>query len=476
MSRNWRSRVRSIRVRVVVGYVVLAAIALVVTALIARVTLSARLESDVDHRLAAEIDQLQQVISEGDPTDGRPFTDAKELFDTHLRRVLPGDDAAFYTVVDGDPFKLSFDAPTDLLADADLVASWNEIGTTTFRTVDTDVGAARLVILPVRFDDETSTFVAAAFTAEDQSELDDVFRTLALVGTIVLLISAFIASTIASRVTRPIRDLTDLARSVDEADLSARIPVEGNDEVAELSATFNAMMARLEDGFGHQRRFLDDVAHELRTPITIIQGHIDVLGDDPDEREAAVALVTDELARMSRYVDDLLVLAQAERPDFLRVSPVDVDVLVNTVRANAAALADRAWSVDDFTGAVVEVDEQRIIQAMLELAANAVRHTQPGDEIGFGVVAEGGTLRCWVRDTGTGVDAEVLDEIFELHVTSARSRSAGGTGLGLPIVAAIAAAHGGKVSVDSTVGVGATFIIEIPVPVQSSVAATTATL
>ena len=463
MSTTWRSRIRSIRVRIVVGYVVLVALAFVIVSVVGHRALWARYESSVDDRLAAEVDQLEQAIAEGDVAGGQPFDDVEELFDAHLRRVLPGDDAAFYTLVDGDPFKLSFDAPTDLLADADLVASWRDVETTTFRTVQTDAGPARVLVVPVVFDGRSATFVPAVFTQSGEDELADVFRTLTIVALVVLFVSALAALVIASRVVRPIRELTVHARSIDEADLSARIPVEGDDEVAELSATFNAMMSRLEAGFDDQRRFLDDVAHELRTPITIIQGHLDVLGDDPDESAATIALVSDELSRMNRYVNDLLVLAQAERPDFLRTAPVDVDVLVDTLFARVRALADRDWVVDAKGLGIVVLDEQRIIQAMLNLAANAVRHTEPGDEIGIGmVVDDDATVRCWVRDTGTGVEPDVLDDVFGLHVVGQHSRRSGGTGIGLPIVAAIAAAHGGEVTVESTPDVGATFTIRMP--------------
>jgi signal transduction histidine kinase len=256
-----------------------------------------------------------------------------------------------------------------------------------------------------------------------------------------------------------------VTRSVTDADLSARIPVDGDDEVAELASTFNAMMERLEGGFDHQRRFLDDVAHELRTPITIIQGHLDLLGDDAAETESTVALVSDELARMNRYVNELLVLAQAERPDFLHLSSVDLDLFVSALHRNASQLAARNWVIDQQPVGVAEFDEQRIAQALLNLADNAARHTQPGDEIGVGVDLEPGSMRCWVRDTGSGIEAGLIEDVFSLHVVGELSRSLGGSGLGLPIVAAIAQAHGGELSVESRAGAGATFTIEIPLPV-----------
>lgn len=465
MAGTWRSRFRSIRTRIVVGYVVLLAIALVVTAVITRGALLTRFDNEIDTSLAAEIDQFQQVVDDGDPITGDPFTDLEGLFDYHLRRVLPGDDAAFFALVDGDPFRLSFDAPTDLFAVPELVDSWRGIESTRFETVDTERGRARVLILPVLLGEQSGTFVAASFTQGARAELDDVFRTYAVVALAVLAISAVFALSLASRVVRPIRELTDVTRSVTDADLSARIPVDGHDEVAELAGTFNGMMARLEGGFEHQRQFLDDVAHELRTPITIIQGHLDVLGDDPGETESTVALVSDELARMNRYVNELLLLAQAERPDFLHLTSVDLDLFVSALHRNASQLADRRWVIDQQPVGVAEFDEQRIAQALLNLADNAARHTQPGDEIGIGVSLEPSSLRCWVRDAGTGLEPEVAEDVFSLHVVGELSRSLGGSGLGLPIVAAIAHAHGGEVSVESSAGAGATFTIEIPLPV-----------
>lgn len=468
MRSRWRRGFGSIRTRIVVGYVVLIALALAITLVVARGALVARFDHDTDTQLADEVAQLEVVIAEGDPDTGTGFRDATMLFDTHLRRVLPADDGAFYALVDGEPALFSFDAPADLLADADLVASWAAVERSTFHTVDTDAGPARVVIVPVELEDNSGTFIAAVYTRNGRAELNSVFRVLALVGVLVLLASALIAWSIAARVVRPVRRLTELSRSVTESDMSARIPVEGGDEVAELSATFNAMMARLEGGFAAQRSFLDDVAHELRTPITIIQGHLDVLGDDATERAETTAVLTDELVRMNRYVDDLLILAQAEQPDFLRPEPVDLGDLLDSVMSKVPGLGFRRWVVDERSTASVVLDEQRIVQAVLNLAANAVRHSDDGSEIGIGMSiaspapAASPRLHIWVRDNGDGLDPHVADDLFERHIRSASSRSAGGAGLGLSIVDAIAVAHGGMVCVRSEGGQGATFVIDLP--------------
>ena len=146
------------------------------------------------------------------------------------------------------------------------------------------------------------------------------------------------------RALRPLRAVTETARTIQETDLSRRIEVTGSDEVAVLARTFNAMVERLEQAFAHQQTFLRMVGHELRTPITIVRGHLELMGDDPEERRETVALVTDELDRMSRMVNDLLVLARAEQPDFLRLAEVDVAAMMTDLYAKASALTQTGSS------------------------------------------------------------------------------------------------------------------------------------
>ena len=175
-------------------------------------------------------------------------------------------------------------------------------------------GDVRTLAVPLLGDDGEvlGTFVVAIFPASDRAEVNRVVRTLLLVAGIVLVFGCVAAWTIAGRVLQPVRQLTRATRNISASDLTTQIPVEGDDELAELGHNFNGMLDRLDESFRGQRAFLDDVAHELRTPITIVRGHLEVLGDDPDERAETIALVTDELDRMARYVGDLLVVARAE--------------------------------------------------------------------------------------------------------------------------------------------------------------------
>jgi signal transduction histidine kinase len=306
-------------------------------------------------------------------------------------------------------------------------------------------------------------FVVAASLTSERQEVEDAVRLAALVLLSVLLIASVLAWLVAGRVLAPLRLLADTARSIGETDLTRRIPVSGRDEIADLSRTFNAMLDRLEAAFQTQRRFVSDASHELRTPITIVRGHLELLGDDPDERRETIALVTDELDRMSRFVDDLLLLARAERDDFLRVAEVELGALTDELLDKAVALGDRRWQLEGRGEAVLVADRQRLTQAVMGLAQNAVQHTAPGDPIWIGSEVDHDEARLWVRDTGPGVAPEDQERIFARFArASASRRRSEGAGLGLAIVRAIAEAHGGRVGLSSRPGAGATFAVIIP--------------
>jgi signal transduction histidine kinase len=224
------------------------------------------------------------------------------------------------------------------------------------------------------------------------------------------------------------------------------------------------MLDRVESGVAAQRRFVDDAGHELRTPITIVRGHLEVLDPtDPDDVRATVALVDDELGRMNRMVSDLLLLARSEQPSFLHVERVDVAALSADIVDKVERLGDREWVLETAARVDAQMDPQRVTQAVVALADNACRHTRPGDRIGLGSQLAGGRLRFWVSDTGPGIAAADRDRIFERFARgSTAPRRSDGAGLGLSIVRAIAVAHGGQVLVDSVPGRGATFSIVIP--------------
>lgn len=184
---------------------------------------------------------------------------------------------------------------------------------------------------------------------------------------------------------------------------------------------------------------------------------------------------------MSRYVGDLLVVAKAEQPEFLRPGLVDVGELVEGMFARVQAIAPRSWLLEraPAPGTIWTVaDADRLTQAIVNLATNAVQHTSIGDRIGLGALAGAGQVRLWVRDSGPGVEPSVRARLFSRFSrgSGSRNRRPDGTGLGLAIVAAIAKAHGGRVDVYSPPGEGATFALTIPIEPIPVPAAEEATL
>jgi signal transduction histidine kinase len=215
-----------------------------------------------------------------------------------------------------------------------------------------------------------------------------------------------------------------------------------------------------------ERRFVQDASHELRTPITVALGHAELIqrtAADPTITEDA-AVIADELMRLRRLADRLLVLAGTEDPEFLNPTPVDLDSIVaETVRRWTAT--PRRWLLGSAEEATVFADPERLAVALDALIENAVNHTREHDTIEVAVHRNDGTAVVSVRDTGAGIAAEDLDRIFDRFARAdpGRSRHTGGSGLGLPIVRAIVEAHGGTIDVQSVEGVGTTFEMSLPV-------------
>jgi signal transduction histidine kinase len=358
--------------------------------------------------------------------------------------------------------------PRPIASDAQMVRIWSGVHTTTFGTVQTSSGSARYLAVPIGRDPVTGraggdVFVAVSFVGRERADVNKTVGIASTVGLLALLAAIFVAWLIAGRILAPVRDLERAARAVTESDLSHRLDVHGDDELARLASDFNAMLDRVESAFRTQRQFIDDAGHELRTPLTVIRGHLELLGDDPGEREEVQAIITDELDRMSRMVNDLLVLARAEQPDFLQPAPVDVAQLTSEVQEKARSLADRQWLDGGHAEGTMVADRQRLTQAWMQLAQNATQHTVAGDQIAVGSWRRGAAVELWVGDSGPGVPEDQRAALFEGFSRAPDARRDGEHfGLGLPIVRAIAQAHDGRVTVGGNVLGGALFTIRIP--------------
>ena len=431
------------RTRVLLSFLVLLIISTAASVLVLRQVLLSRIGDQVQSSLTSKVDAFDRLSSSPtDPRTGNPFAGRlPKVFNAYLARTLPLDHGALVAFIDGRTYR----ARTSDVGESELVAALAAAGSARVPTsgeVSTADGPARYVAVPVEGTGGThGVLVAGALLSPARAEVESAVRIAIGVSIVVMLLASLFIWLAAGRAIAPLQALARAARSITESDLSRRISVRGSDEIAQLGRTFNEMLDRLDIAFASQRAFMADVSHELRTPITVIRGHLETLGDDPDERREAIAIVEDELARMSRLVDELLVLARSSRPDFLRVEPLDLDLLTHDLFAKARRLGDRDWRFDQTGHGLVQGDPQRLTQAVMNLAENAVRHTREGDEISLGSEITSDEARLWVRDSGSGVNPADAERIFERFAGGDRSDSAG---LGLAIVRAVAEAHGGQ--------------------------------
>jgi signal transduction histidine kinase len=424
-----------------------------------------------DEEILGEMRKDGHQIPNGPPQD---IEELKSLFELHLKRRLPEDDMFLIAFVDGEFFRSSPRALPEILNETSvLMQEWPKlIRARQGERENLPMPYGRLLYgaRPVKFSDGIlGVYVVAHTTAGEQKEALEAFVVVVQVLVIALGAALILIWWVAGRLLAPLRMLNSTAHQISETDLSKRLPAEGEGEIAELSRTFNEMMDRLQDAFETQRSFINDAGHELRTPITIIQGHLELMGDEPQEREETVALVIDELERMSRLVNDLLLLAKSERVDFLQPELVEISMLVEEMYFKATALSsDRQWQLENQATGSIWVDRQRITEAIINLAENAVQHTLSGDTITLGSRVNQQKIAIWVKDTGEGIPIAEQQRIFERFARVAHTRRrSDGSGLGLSIVKAIAAAHGGSITVHSELGTGSTFTLVLPIRQRS---------
>jgi two-component system, OmpR family, sensor kinase len=469
--RGWFGVARTARTKILSSYVILLAASAVLSTLAIRQILLIRLDDRIQDAGQQEVLELERLLAVGrDPETGQPFTTPRALFDAYLARNVPSSEEALLTFVDGSFYRSALarfpldQLPLAQLADwADLSSRSPEETESVHGTFDTEVGTAYYRVRRVLLGDSVGAFVVAILPAAELEEIGDLQTYGAVVTLGVLLIASGVAYFIAGRALAPVRQLTETARSISQSDLTRRIETRGSGDAAEMATSFNAMLDRLEAVFRSQRAFVQDASHELRDPLTIVRGHLELMSGDPEEQRRTIAIATDEIDRMGRIVDDIQLLSDAEQPDFLRPEWVDIDVLAHELIAKASALAPRKWEMDQIADGTFFADRHRLTEAVMNLAHNAVQHTTERDTVAIGTALGEDTASLWVRDTGHGVTVSDQTRIFERFTRGkdAHRRYRGG-GLGLAIVKAIAQAHGGQVLLESRLGEGSTFTIVVP--------------
>jgi two-component system OmpR family sensor kinase len=359
-----------------------------------------------------------------------------------------------------------------LLADGQGLVVYDSQG----RHAGETLGRSELELaVPVQSGGQTVGFLLAVspgwgqLGTQEQSFLDQVNRVLLLAGVLAVALSILLGLGLSRGLTAPLARLTAAAHRIASGDLSQRVPETGSAEVAALGRAFNQMAADLEKAEELRRNLVADLAHELRTPLSVIQGNLRAILDGVYPLEQAeIATLYDETRLLNRLVDDLRELALAEagqlRLERQPVAPADVvNRATESARVQAAAMGITLQADLPEHLPLVDIDPQRIGQVLGNLLTNALVHTPSGGEIVVTARLRGSEVELSVRDTGEGIRSEDLPYIFERFYRADRARATGGTGLGLAIARQLVEAHGGRIEVESEVGRGTQFAFTVPV-------------
>ncbi|GAB4218555.1 MAG: ATP-binding protein [Synechococcales cyanobacterium] len=463
---SWLAVLRETRTQILLGHISLMGLLLGISV----PTITHLLYQDVDQRVQQdmqdELEAFQQQIERDPPSHGLAV---QSLLEDFLRQQLVEDDIYLIAIVNGAFHRSSPRAlPPVMQPGSPLMQRWQGIDPPRQGKVsipDPAVGSILFVTAPVVVGEETlGALVVAHTTAGERQEAQRALRIVLWVVIAVVMGATLVSWLISSWMLRPLRQLTTTAKDISQSNLSQRIPIQGQGELAELGATFNAMLDRLQAAFIQQQNFINDASHELRTPITIIQGHLDLLGHVTPDQQETLELVQDELTRMNRFVQDLLILAQAEQPNFWRPEWVDLASFTEELFGKAKVLPVCHLKLVKKGQGTVLIDRQRITQALLNLVENASQHTPPSGTIHVGSDVSREHVCFWVQDTGRGIAQEEQQRIFERFArVRNHPRSSQGAGLGLSIVQAIMKAAKGRVELHSVLGQGSTFLLIIPV-------------
>ncbi len=493
-----RRRHASTRVRLTAWYAALLVLVLLALGISVDALARNRLMTDVDHRLTSTAEDIGSVIARNlaswpFSTEAVRFEDIVPILGSFASRGL----VIQITAPDGEVVRGSEYAPDEPLVSTAGEPSGEPRIVSTILTGD----GARAVHYPLTVIDRAGDrwYIGAVIVAE---RLTTMHETLASLRQVLLVTSglglalAIVGGwVLAGRALRPVDRVTAAAATIAAGDgtatsLSSRLPVPPtDDELSRLSATFNAMLDRLQGSFQAQERFVGDASHELRTPLTAIRGNVDVLlrqsrlgGSGVDAHDLTPALddIRRESDRMHRLLDDLLLLARGDASGDgiesapTRSEPVRLDeIAAEAVRSAEALSSGQILELEAPRAVEVSGDADRLHQLVMILLDNAIRHTPPEGRIRVAVAATpDGDARIAVRDEGEGIAPEHVAHLFErfYRADGARGRSSGGTGLGLAIAAAIVKAHGGEITVTSAPDQGATFLVTLPRGMETAVA------
>jgi signal transduction histidine kinase len=457
----------SVRTRIIAVITIVAALGMLTVGVAVYAVERARILAQMEGQLQSSLDSARFLVQQG-VQDGS-WTTSSEALTAVVQRMSPDDNTGALGIIDGAA-ALAPGVPLDV----DLQSAPGFVPHIVAATADgepvigvyADDGVTwQYLAAPISVEGSpapaTTLFTLAYDIEAELAEINVAARVYLVAAGIALIAIAAVAWLVATRLLRPLRTMRETAERVSAHSLSERLPIEGRDDVSELAETINAMLDRLDQSLDSQRRLLHDVGHELKTPITIVRGYVEVMDpDDPADVRETQTLTVDELDRMGSLVQDLARAASLHGPRPIAARPVDAADLLRQIVRKAEGIEGADVAPGPVADVVAVLDPERITQAMLQLAQNAVTHG--GGRLVIGSRRVSGGLELWVRDYGPGVPDALKERVFERFQRGADDTRSG-SGLGLNIVQVIARAHGGTARVVDAEGAqGAVFAITLP--------------
>ena len=449
-----------IRVRVTLAFAVVMVFVLAAIGFFLRSQLEDRLSESIDEGLTARAGQLSVVLRESGAglSDSGAEESLLEQEDT-LAQVLEADGEVVDSTaqLEGEPVLTE-----SQLAQAASEDTFFEVG-----ELPGLEGETRLYAAPVEVDDE-DLIVVVGSSLQDRDEALSSLSTLMLIGgPVALLLASLAGYGVAAAALRPVEAMRERAAEISAGDPGERLPVpDADDELSRLGYTLNEMLDRLDDALARERRFVDDAAHELRTPLALHKTELELAlryDADAGELRAAISSAVVEIDRLIQLAEDLLVVARAEDGQLkLSSQPLDAADLLDAVAERFRARAQesgRALVVDAASGLELRGDRLRLEQALTSMVDNAFRHG--GGQVRLRAAEAGGQVALHVQDEGPGFEPDFIPRAFERFSRADAARARGGAGLGLSIVETIAQAHGGRAAAANAPGGGADVWLEL---------------
>jgi two-component system OmpR family sensor kinase len=453
-------RFLSVRSRILASILLVAALGLAGAGVVTFLVQRDRVLTSVDDRLTSRVESARFVVT-GDRND---FATTSSALEAVIARIIPTGGESSLGIVDGvatyvPGVQLDFHLEK-MPALVSRIVKETADGSSRLGTYVGHGYHVRYIAIPVTVAGSASgVYVAAIDLDAELEELASAFTTYTVVAVVALLAIGLVGWFVAGRLLRPLRDLRSAANRITASDRLERIPVRGRDDISALTTTINDMLDRLDGAMTAQRQLLDDVRHELATPITIVRGHLELLDSgNATEVDSTRAIALDELDRMSGLVADIESLAETAPATRTQV---DAAEFTAEVFAKVSVIAGHSWVLGDAARAVVAIDSARITQAWLQLCDNAAKYSSPGSAVTIGSSAVDDGIEFWVADEGPGIPTDAQARVFERFGRVDTGRGIRGSGLGLAIVAAITATHGGRVTLASSSN-GSRFGIVVP--------------